>query len=351
VSKEQFRAPNVNTVTTGRNQGSNLAKRLSDFTTALPYFLNTIPALSQRVTDQLEQPATSYQTSIEEDVTSAGTPITKLKSQSEENHSKLESPSQSVSRKALKVPPNHTDTSEVNGSFMNQKLPLNDSEKSFSSNSSASTDAKEIYEEWGTPLLYEEESNEPSKILLSPNKLISNITRNKSSFVDYSSHPTQANESSNGKSDVARLIRVINSDDSTQNEWSPRGEHSPNSNVASKMNDGVITSVSANDLDINTIANSNTHGGVMGLVLATSETEGKLDGISSSVNKNGVGRETENIFVQKINETRLDNDNKGSITKEIFSAVKSTQLVELNNSALYSEDQRGVFGNQSTRVA
>jgi hypothetical protein len=351
VSQVQLSSPNVNRVTAGRNQESNSAMRLPDFRTTLPYFLNTIPALSHRATRQLEQPATSDQRFIKEDVTSSGTPVTKRKIQTEDKNSKFESRSQSVSRKALNVPPALTDTSEVNSSFMNEKWPFNDSDNISFSNSSTPTNGKVIYKQWGIPLLYKEESNEDSKTFLSSNKLISNIASNTSSFVEYGSHPTGLNELSNGKSEIGRLIRVSNSSDSTQNEWSPRGEHGPNSNVGSEMNDGVITSVSANDLGINTTPNSNTHGAFMSLASTASESDEKLDDVSSSVNKNGVGRETANIFVQKINETGLDNDNNGSITKEISGVVKSTQLVELNDSAVYSEHLRSVVGNQSTRVA
>jgi hypothetical protein len=219
------------------------------------------------------------------------------------------------------------------------------------SNSSAFTNGTEMYERWDIPVPNEEENNERSETLLSSKRLISDIRSNKSSFVDYGSHQAQVNEFSNGKSDVGRLIKVINSSDRTQNEWSPQGKHSPNSNVGSEMNEGIITSVNANDLGINTAANSNSHGALMSLALAASETDEELNAISISVNKNGAERETADSFVEKVNETHLDIDNNCSITEEIFGVVKSTHLVELNDSAVYSEEQRSDFENQSTKFA
>jgi len=351
LSQEQYPVPNVNRVTANNNKESTTAMRHPDIRNTLPYFFDTISALSHRFTHQLEQSTTSDQRSIKEEVTSAGSPVTKRKIQVEEKHSKFESRSQTVPTKALKVPPAHPETSEVSSSFQNEKWAFSDSENISFSNSSAFTNGTERYERWDIPVLNEEESNERNETLFSSNRLISNIRSNKSSFVDYGSHQAQVNELSNGKSDVGRLIKVINSSDSTQDEWSPQGEHSPNSNVGSEMNDGIITSVSANDLGINTTANCNTHGTVMSLALAPSETDEKLDALSSSVSKKGAGRETPNSFVEKVNETHLDIDNSGSFTKEIFGVVKSTQLVEINDSAVYSEDRRSDSENQSTRVA
>ena len=351
VSQEQRPVPNINRVTANRNKGSTSAVRHSDFRRTLPYFFDTISAQSHRVTHHLEQLSTSDQRSIKEDVTSAGTPVTKPKNQIEEKHSIFESRSQTVPRKTLKVPPAHPETSEISTSFQNEKWPFSDSENISFSNSSAFTNGTEMYERWDITVLSEEESNERSETLVSSNRLISNITSNKSSFVDYGSHQAQVNELSNGKSDVGRLVKVINSSDSAENEWSPQGEHSPNSNVGSEMNDAIITSVNANDLGINTTANSNTHGAVMSLDLAASETDEKLDTLSSAVNKEGAGGETPNSFVEEVNETHLDIDKSGSITKEIFDVVKSTQLVELNDSAVYSEDRRSDSENRSTKVA
>jgi len=350
VSQKQHPVPNVNRATADRNKESNSVMRHSDFRRTLPYFFDTISALSHRVTHQLEQSATSDQRPIKEEVTLAGTPFTKRKSQAEEKHSNFESQSETVHTKALKVPSAHPETSEVSSSFQNVKWPFSDSENISFSNSSAFTNGTEMYERWDIPVSNEEESNERSEALLSSNRLISDITSNKSSFVDYGSHQAQVNEFSNGKSDVGRLIKVINSSDRKQNEWSPHGKHSPNSNVGSEMNDGIITNVNANDLGINTTANSNSHGALMSVALTASETDEKLDAVSNSFNKNGAGRETADGFVEKVNETNLDIDNNCSITEEIFGVVKSTQLVELNDSAEYSEEQRSDFENQSTKV-
>jgi len=351
VSEEQRPVPNVNRGTADRNKESTSVVRLSDFRRSLPYFFDSISALSHVFTHRLEQSATSDQRPIKEEVTSSGTPVTKQKGQAEEKHSKSEPRSQKVPRKALKVPRAHPETSEVSISIQKQKWSFSDSENISFSNSSAITNGTEMYERSAIPVLDEEESNVRSETPLSSNRLISNIRSNKSSFVDYGSHLAQVNELSNGKSDVGRLIKVINTSDSTDNEWSPQGEESPNSNVGSEMNDGIITSVNANDLDINTTANSNAHEAVMSLALAASETGEKLDALSISVNKNGVGRETPNSFVEKVNETHLDIDNSSSITREIFVVVNSTQLVELNDSAVYSEDHRSDSENQSTRFA
>jgi hypothetical protein len=351
VSQKQHPVPNIDRVTANRNEESTSAFSHSDFRRTLPYFWDKISALSHRVTHQLGQSAVSDQRSVKEEVTSAGTPVTKRKTQAEEKHSKFESRSQTVPRKALKVPPAHPEKSELSSSFQNEKWPFSNSENISFSNSSSFTNGTEMYERWDIPVLNEKENNELSGTLLSSNRLISNITSNKSSFVDYGSHQAQVNELSNGKSDVGRLIKVINSSDSTQSERSPQGEHSPNSNVGSEMNDGIITSVNANDLGINTTANSNNHGAIMSLDLAASETDEKLDALSSSVNKKVAGRERPNSFAEKVNEMHLDFDNSGSITKEIFGVVNSTQLVELNDSALYSEDQRSDSENQSTKFA
>ena len=349
VPQEEYPVPSVNRVTADRNEETTSAMRKSDFRKTLPYFFHTISALSHRVTHQLEKSDTSDQRSIKEGVTSTGTPISKLKSHAEEKHSKFESRSQTVPRKALNVPPAHPETTEVSTFFQNEKWPFRDSENISFSNSSAFTDGTEMYERWDIPLLNEEESNERSETLLSSNRLISNITSNKSSFVDYGIHQTQVNELSNGKSDVGRPIKVINSSECTQNEWSPQGEHSPNSNVGSEINDSIITSVKANDLSINTTANSSTHGAVMSLALAASESDEKLDALSRSVTKNGAGREMPNSFIEKVNETHLD-DHNISITKEIFGVVKFTQQVEPNDSVVYFEDQRSDSEIQSTKV-
>jgi len=351
VSGEEHPVPNVNRGTADRNKESVSARRLSDFRRTLPYFFDTISSLSHIVTHQLEQSSTSDQRSIKEEVTSTATTVTKQKVQAEENHSKFESRSQKVPWKALKVPPASPVTSEVSISIQKQKWPFSDSENNSFSNSSAITNGTEIYEWSAIPLLNEEESSEGSEAPLSSDRLISNIRSNNSSFVDYSSHQAQVNELSDRKSDVGRLIKVINSSDSSHNEWSPQGEHSPNSNVGSEMNDDIIKSVNANDLDINMTANSNAYEAVMSVALATSETGEKLDALSVSVNRNGAGRETPKGFVEKVKETHLDIDNSSSITREIFSVVNSTQLVELNDSAVYSEDNRSDSGNQSNRFA
>jgi hypothetical protein len=351
VSQKQHPVPNVNRVTADKNKESNSAMRHSDFRRTLPYFFDTISAPSHRVTHQLEQSTTSGQKLIKEEVTLAGTPLTKRKTQTEEKHSKFESRLQTVPRKALKVPSAHPETSEVSSSFQNVKWPFSDSESISFSNSLVFTNGTETYERWDIPVSNEEVSNERSEILLSSNRLLPNITSNKSSFVDYGSHQAQVNEFSNGKSDVGRLIKVINSSDRTQNEWSPQGKHSPNSNVDSEMNDGIITSVSANDLSINTTVNSNSRGALMSLALAASETDEKLESLSSLVNKNGAEGETVDSFVEKVNETHLDIDNNSKITEEIFGVVKSTQLVELKDSAVYSKKHRSDFENQSTKVA
>ena len=351
VSEEQHPVPDVNRGTADRNKESASAMRQSDLRRTLPYLFYTISALTHGVTHQLEQSATSDQRSIKEEVTSAGATVTKRKDQAEENVSKLESRSQTVPRKALKVTSVHPEKSELSSSIHNEKWPFSDSENISFSNSSAFANVTEMYERWAIPVLKEEESNERSEIPFSSNRLISNIRSNKSSFVDSGSHQAQVNESSNGKSDVERLIKVINNRDSTQNEWSPQRELSRNSNASSEMNDGIITTVNANDLVINTTANSNARESVMNLALAASGSDEELDALSSSVNKNGAGRETSDGFVEKVNETHLDVDNSSSITEQIFGVLKSTQLVELNDSAVFSEDQRSDSENHSTRFA
>ena len=349
VSEEQHPVPNVNRGPAGRNKGSTSALRLSDFRRTLPYFFETKSTLSPIFSHQLEQSDTSDRRSIKDDVTSAGTPVTKRKGHAEDKHPKFDS--QKVPRKALKVPSSHHDTKEVNSSIQKPKLLFSDSENISFSNSSAVINGTEKYEQSTMPVLNEDESNERGETPLSANILISNIRSNKSSFVDYGSHQAQVNELSDGKSDVRRPIKVINSSDSTHNEWSPQGEHSPNSNVSIEMNDGIITSVNANDLDINTTANSNPHEAVMSLALGASETGEKLDALSISVNENGAGRETPESFVGELNETHLDVDNSSSITREIFGVVSFTQLVEPYDSAVYSEDHRSDSENQSTRFA
>ena len=351
VSQEQRPLSDFNRLTAGRNHESTSVMRHTDFRTTLPHFFHMVSGLSHRFVHQLEQPATSDRRAIKEDVTSAGTPVTKVRRQTEEKHKKFESPSKTVSRKALKVPPVHPETSELNVSFQSEKWPFNHSENISFLNSSAFTNVKEIYERWGIPVLYEEEGNEHSETILSSNRLISDFISNKSSFVEYSNHQTQVNELSNGTSSVGRPIKVINYSDSTQNEWSPAGERSQNSNVGSEINDSVIKSVDTNDLGINTTTNSITAGAVMSLNLAASETDEKLAALSSSVNTNATVRGTPDIFAEKVNEVRLDNNKNGSVTQEIFGVVKSTQLVELNDRAVYSEIQRSDSENQSTRAA
>ncbi|GFG30701.1 hypothetical protein Cfor_05170, partial [Coptotermes formosanus] len=352
VSQQQYPMSNVNSVTANRKQESTSVVKLSGFRTTSPYFFHTIAALSHAVTNQLKQSTVSDQKSLKKDVRAVTAPsITKRKRDPDEKHSKFESQSQKVSRKALRLPQALPEANEANNSFQNDKWPLNDLENISFSNSSGSANSTEMYERWDTPALYGESSNNSQEAVLSTNRLISNFTSNMSPFVNYSSDHTQVNEVSNETSGLERHIKVINSRDSAKNEWSPEGEHGPNFNVVTEMNDGVITSVSTNDLGINNTANSNIHGDVMSLLLAASESDEKLDAVSSSINTDGRVSETPDSFVETVNEMRQYNNNNGSITKQIFGAVKSTQLVELNDSAVYSEDQRSEFANQSAVAA
>jgi hypothetical protein len=351
VSQEQHLVSDVNSVTASRNQESPSAVKHSDFGTTSPYFFRMIAALSHAFTRQLRQSTASDQKSIKEETPAKTPSITKEKGEADEKHSKFESGSQKESRKAVTLPPAHPETTEANSSFQYVKWPSNDSGNISFSNSSAPTNATDMYERSDMPALYEENSNGRHEALLSSKRLISNFTSNKSSFVDYSSDHTQVNELPNEPSDVEGLIRVINSRDSVENKWSPRVEHSPNLNVGSEKNDGVITIVNTNDFDINITASSNTRGDVMSLALAASEREEKLNSVASLINTNGTGTEKPNSFVETVNEMHLDNDNNGSITKEIFGVVKYTQLVELNDSAVYSEDRGRECGNQSVVAA
>ena len=346
-SQENHPVSEANILTASRNEKSVSAEKEPDFRETLPYFFHMISVLSHTVTHHLHQSSTSDQKSIKDDGTSTRAPsIAKGKREIVEKHPKFESGSQKVSGKAQTLPPADPETSEVNRLFQNEKWQFSYSENISFSNSSATANATEIYERWEMPALYED-SNDFPETALSSSRFISNFTSNKSAFVDYGSDHVQVKALSNATSDVERLRKVINSSDSTENGWSPQGERSSDLNVGSEMNDGVITSANANDLGINIPAVSNIQAAGMSPATAVSETDEKLDALTSPINRNGTRSGTPNSFVEMGIEMRLDNDNNGSVTKDISGVVKFTKVAEVNNSALYSEVQRSELKNGS----
>jgi hypothetical protein len=322
-----------------------------DFRISRPNFFHTKTAMSHTITRELKKSIKSDQKSIKEDVPSAETTFfTERNREAGERHSKFESGSQELSKKVL-TSPIDGELSEVNNSFPSEKRSLkpnvNDSENISLTNTTAPNNATEVYETLHTPALYEEEEdsylnlNSFHKTLLSSNKIITNVTSNISSSAEGNKGLIQANKSANESSNVEELLNpprnmvneVINSRKGANNKWGPQGQHSSNLNAGSEMSNDAITSVNTNDLDINGPSKSGIRETDRSPVLAASEVDEKLVGLSPVISTNITESETFDSLVRTEDAVRLN----ANTTEEIFSAVNNTQVARLGGGTVYTD--------------
>ncbi|KDR14270.1 Metabotropic glutamate receptor 2 [Zootermopsis nevadensis] len=328
----------------------------SDLTTNSPYFSHMKATMSHTVTRELKKSFMSHQKSIKEDVPSAGTTFfTERNERAGEIRSKFESGPKQFTEKELKLPTTDRELSESNGSFHSEKqsfrFNVNDSENIFFSNTSTpTTNAKAIYESLKMQTLYEGGNsyinlNNFHETNLSSKKLISNFTSNTSFPVQEESTDVQVNKLAKENSIVQEiskplrniLIKIINSSNSTHNEWSLQGKHSSNLNAGTEMSDDAITSVNTKGSGIygSTGLSIGETGG--SLVLKASEADDeKLAGVSTLINTNITESETRDSFVRTEKKMRLD----ANPTEETFSVVRDTEVAGPSSNTVYTEAQQ-----------
>jgi hypothetical protein len=340
----------VSMLTAVSSQKSVPTTKHPDFRISRPNFFHTKATMSHTITRELKNSIKSDQKSIKEDVPSAETTFfTERNREAGERHSKFESGSQELSKKVL-TSPIDGELSEVNNSFPSEKRSLkpnvNDSENISLTNTTAPNNATEIYGTLYTPVLYEEEDsylnlNSFHKTLLSSNKIITNVTSNTSSSAEGNKGLIQANKSANESSNVEELLNpprnmvneVINSRKGANNKWGPQGQHSSNLNAGSEMSNDAITSVNTNDLDINGPSKSGIRETDRSPVLAASEVDEKLVGLSPVISTNITESETFDSLVRTEDTVRLN----ANTTEEIFSVVNNTQVASLGGVTVYTD--------------